>query len=213
MRKFSLSIVWLLSAILLANAQKAPADIKTSDQPLRPVMETHTVPPWPLDAWRAGKQGLTLIEVHITAKGNVDDCSIVSSSGSALLDQVACDHVIGNWRWMLPTKDGLPVATKTRVSLNWILPQPSPNVTKPAPAPASNSAKRQKGQDSLFCEQYAKNSVSGQSVQIVRPPPTSSAALGALGTLSNVLLAEGQQAQIQETAQKAYDGCMKRLGY
>ena len=37
-------------------------------------MRTHTLPPYPPISVRLNESGTTLMEVHITTEGNVDDC-------------------------------------------------------------------------------------------------------------------------------------------
>lgn len=97
--------------------------------PLVPIVATHTVPPYPPDAVSANAQGLSLVEVSINTSGSVDKCTIVSSAGFELLDTVACDWVSRNWRWSPPTQAGSPIASKTRVSINWKLSAAALNVT------------------------------------------------------------------------------------
>src|SRR5580692_7101211 len=53
-----------------------------SNDPLRPIVRTHTLPPYPPISVRLNEQGTTLMEVHITAEGNVDDCKVVQTSSS-----------------------------------------------------------------------------------------------------------------------------------
>src|SRR5437868_12037659 len=92
----------------------------TSD-PLKPIMRTHSIPPYPPISVRLNESGTTLMEVHITTEGNVDDCKIVTSSSSERLDNAACDYVKRVWRWQPPTNQGQPVAVSTRVSVKWDL--------------------------------------------------------------------------------------------
>ncbi|HTC84708.1 MAG TPA: energy transducer TonB, partial [Rhizomicrobium sp.] len=92
-----------------------------SSDPLRPVMRTHTIPPYPPISIRLNESGTTLMEVHITTEGNVDECKIVQTSSSDRLDQAACDYVKGHWRWSPPTNQGQPTAVSTRVSVKWDL--------------------------------------------------------------------------------------------
>ncbi len=101
-------------------APPAPAQVRASD-PLRPIARTRTLPPYPPISVRLNESGTTLMEVHITTEGNVDDCKVVTSSSSERLDQAACDHVKRVWRWQPPTKEGVPVAVSTRVSVKWDL--------------------------------------------------------------------------------------------
>src|ERR1700761_6812140 len=60
-----------------------------SNDPLRPVMRTHTLPEYPPISKRLNEQGTVLMEVNITTEGNVDQCSVVQSSSSDRLDQAA----------------------------------------------------------------------------------------------------------------------------
>ena len=55
------------------------APVAASD-PLRPIMRTHTLPPYPPISVRLNEAGTTLMEVHITVEGNVDECKIVTTS-------------------------------------------------------------------------------------------------------------------------------------
>jgi protein TonB len=92
-----------------------------SSDPLRPVMRTHTLPPYPPISVRLNEQGTTLMEVHITTEGNVDDCKVLQTSSSDRLDQAACEYVKSRWRWQPPTNQGTPTAVSTRVSVKWDL--------------------------------------------------------------------------------------------
>jgi protein TonB len=98
----------------------APPRVAASD-PLRPVMRTHTLPPYPPISVRLNESGTTLMEVNITTEGNVDQCTVVQTSSSERLDTAACDFVKSRWRWQPPTNQGAPVAVKTRVSVKWDL--------------------------------------------------------------------------------------------
>ena len=92
-----------------------------SSDPLKPIMRTHSIPPYPPISIRLNESGTTLMEVHITTEGNVDDCKIVQTSSSDRLDQAACDYVKSRWRWQPPTNAGVPTAVSTRVSVKWDL--------------------------------------------------------------------------------------------
>jgi len=101
-------------------APPAQRQVAASD-PLKPIMRTHTIPPYPPISVRLNESGTTLMEVHITTEGNVDDCKILNTSSSDRLDQAACDYVKRVWRWQPPTNQGAPVAVSTRVSVKWDL--------------------------------------------------------------------------------------------
>jgi len=91
------------------------------NDPLRPIMSTHTVPPYPPIARRLSEQGTTLMELSISPQGTVSECRVVESSSSERLDGAGCDFVTSNWRWQPPTSEGKTVAAKTRVSIKWDL--------------------------------------------------------------------------------------------
>lgn len=97
-----------------------PKAVAASD-PLRPIARTRTLPPYPPISVRLNESGTTLMEVHITTEGNVDDCKVIKSSSSERLDTAACDHVKKVWRWQPPTNQGQPIAVSTRVSVTWDL--------------------------------------------------------------------------------------------
>ena len=99
----------------------APPKAVASSDPLRPIARTRTLPPYPPISVRLNESGTTLMEVHITTEGNVDDCKVITSSSSERLDQAACDHVKRVWRWQPPTNQGAPIAVSTRVSVKWDL--------------------------------------------------------------------------------------------
>jgi len=99
----------------------APPSHAISNDPLRPIMRTHTSPPYPAISVRLGEQGTTLIEVGIGTEGTVSDCSVVKTSGSDRLDAAACEWVKGHWRWQPPTLNGAPTATKTQIQYTWNL--------------------------------------------------------------------------------------------
>jgi protein TonB len=98
-----------------------PPKAVASSDPLRPIARTHTLPPYPPISVRLNESGTTLMEVHITVEGNVDDCKVVQSSSSERLDSAACEFVKSRWRWQPPTNQGAPVAVSTRVSVKWDL--------------------------------------------------------------------------------------------
>jgi TonB family protein len=93
----------------------------TQTSRLVPVMRTHLLPPYPLDAKRAGEQGTTQMEVSISTLGAITDCRVTGSSGSERLDTTACSFVKRYWRWQPPTRDGREVPATTKISVIWNL--------------------------------------------------------------------------------------------
>ena len=95
-------------------------ELQGSD-PLRPVMRTHTLPPYPPLSVRLNEQGTTLMQVQITTEGTVEDCKVINSSSSERLDTAACEYVKRVWRWQPPTNNGQPVAARTMATVVWDL--------------------------------------------------------------------------------------------
>lgn len=113
-------------AILLVGASHAWAadadkTCNAPDVPLRPIMSTHTIPPYPEVSVMTNEFGTTLLEVAIGADGVPTQTSVVTSSGSLRLDAAAGDYVKNTWRWNAPVHNCQPQAVKTRVSIKWDL--------------------------------------------------------------------------------------------
>jgi protein TonB len=98
-----------------------PAAPVIHNDPLRPIMRTHTIPPYPPISVRLGEQGTVLMKVHITTDGDVDQCVVEKSSGHSRLDEAGCDWVKRRWRWEPPTFQGKKVAVSTMVSMKFDL--------------------------------------------------------------------------------------------
>jgi TonB family protein len=103
---------------------RSPAPDATSpDAPLQPIVETHTLPPYPLLSQKLGEEGISILRVHISTDGVADDCVITSSSNSTLLDRRACEFVKSQWRWKPPLVQSKPQAAVTNVQVHWNLKQ------------------------------------------------------------------------------------------
>jgi protein TonB len=104
-----------------STAAPAPSAVSPPNDPLRPIMKTHILPPYPPIARRLNEQGTTLMELTIAPQGNASECRIVESSSSERLDEAGCDFVKSHWRWQPPTNAGKPVSARTHVSIKWDL--------------------------------------------------------------------------------------------
>lgn len=109
------------AAPVISAAPAAPVQSAPSNNPLRPIMSTHTAPPYPPIARRLNEQGTTLMELTISPQGRVSDCQVVETSSSERLDAAGCEFVTSNWRWQPPTSAGKPISAKTRLSIKWDL--------------------------------------------------------------------------------------------
>lgn len=113
-------VILLLGAspVWAADTDKA---CSAPDVPLRPVMATHTIPPYPEVSVMTNEQGTTLLQVAIGPDGVPTKTTVVNSSGSLRLDAAAADYVKSSWRWNAPVKNCQPLAIETRVSIKWDL--------------------------------------------------------------------------------------------
>ena len=110
--------------LMLGSGAALAADTKPCSAPnqtLRPIMATHTLPPYPAMSVMTSEQGRTLVDVDIGADGVPTGAKVFQSSGSARLDDAAVEHVKNVWRWNAPIVSCQPVAVSTRVSILWDL--------------------------------------------------------------------------------------------
>jgi TonB family protein len=129
--------LWILTGALLLTgpasgwaADSDHASCTAPDLPLRPVVATHTMPPYPDVSVMTGEQGTTLMQIAIGPDGVPTNVTVIKSSGSPRLDEAAQEHVKNNWRWNAPIKNCEPVASDTKVSYAWSLKQAN-NVLSP----------------------------------------------------------------------------------
>jgi TonB family protein len=128
---FSLSAVTglaMLGLVAASVAIAAPSPQKATA--ITPIMETHTLPPYPAESIHAHEEGQVLLAVTIGSNGVVSRASVFKPSGHQRLDVAAAQYVKDHWRWQPATKAGKPVATNTRVSVLFKLKEPA----KPATA-------------------------------------------------------------------------------
>lgn len=78
------------------------------------IERTHTIPPYPMSARRLNQQGLVRLSLTVGPDGRVSDASIIVSSGTSALDDVALAWVKSHWRYKPATKDGHVVAATVR---------------------------------------------------------------------------------------------------
>ena len=93
---------------------------------------------YPTSALAAGEQGTSKFTLDIDDAGNVQGCSLTTSSGSLALDQQAC-VVSARWKFQ-PARDinGKPTFGRTKHNLFWRLPKGTPRVTTAPIRPTYN---------------------------------------------------------------------------
>ena len=78
---------------------------------------------YPSEALRAGAQGTVVIRLDTTPEGRVSACTVVSSSGSALLDETTCRLVQRRARVRPAIGDGgTPIAGTLEHKVRWSIP-------------------------------------------------------------------------------------------
>jgi TonB family protein len=131
--RFSLSAMTGLVLLALVSASVAMAvpsargkDLGATD--IRPIRETHTLPPYPKESMHLNEQGAVTLAVTIGTDGAVARASVFKPSGHQRLDVAAAQYVKSHWRWQPATRAGKPVMTNTRVSVLFKLaPKPAPH--------------------------------------------------------------------------------------
>jgi TonB family protein len=85
---------------------------------------------YPADAIRAEKQGKVGYRLDVDAAGAVTGCTIIASSGSALLDAPTCELLRKRARFQ-PARDrnGRAIASAWNSALKWVLPAPVESAT------------------------------------------------------------------------------------
>ena len=82
---------------------------------------THTTPPYPIEARTLSHQGTVLLQMVVTAQGDVASASIVTSSGFAELDQAAIAWVVGHWKYKPAMQSGNAVPSQTQAAVKFDL--------------------------------------------------------------------------------------------
>lgn len=78
-------------------------------------------PDYPTTASRLGEEGTTGLKLFITSEGRVADVQLMSSSGSARLDEAAIRHAKRNWAFSPCVEAGSAVACWHQTKLVWRL--------------------------------------------------------------------------------------------
>lgn len=75
------------------------------------VSSTHSTPPYPPDAKKAGQQGTVVLHILISAQGDVTSATVSKSSGVPILDQTAVSWVIAHWKYKPASQNGIAMAS------------------------------------------------------------------------------------------------------
>ena len=131
--RFSLSAMTglaLLSLVFASVAMAAPSSRGKDATDIRPIRETHTLPPYPKESIHLKEEGRVILAVTIGTDGAISHASVFKPSGHQRLDVAAAQYVKNHWRWQPATRAGKPVITNTRVSVLFKLaPKPAAPAT------------------------------------------------------------------------------------
>jgi protein TonB len=89
------------------------------------ISNTHSTPPYPVEARAAAHQGTVLLQLTISPQGDVVAANVVTSSGYSELDQTAVSWVIAHWKYRPAIQNGVPVTSQTRAAVKFDLRQAS----------------------------------------------------------------------------------------
>lgn len=77
-------------------------------------------PPYPVDAIRLRLEGVVMLQLRITAAGNVEDVQLIQSSGHRLLDEAAI-KAVAQWKGEPAKRWGRPVESVERLPIRFRL--------------------------------------------------------------------------------------------
>lgn len=80
-----------------------------------------TPPPYPARARQRGWEGTVLLRVRVDERGMPREVQVERSSGHALLDRSASEHVLRRWRFQPARHDGRPAIAWARVPIGFRL--------------------------------------------------------------------------------------------
>jgi TonB family protein len=77
-------------------------------------------PPYPVDAIRLRLEGVVMLQLRITAAGNVEDVQLIQSSGHRVLDEAAI-NAVAQWKGEPAKRWGRPVESVERLPIRFRL--------------------------------------------------------------------------------------------
>jgi TonB family protein len=90
-------VVTPLAAGLLWSPVGAAERVSTCE--LEPLMQTHTLVPYPMDSIHARETGAVLLQVSVARDGHVNAATVAHTSGHARLDKAAASFVQQHYLW------------------------------------------------------------------------------------------------------------------
>jgi protein TonB len=103
-------------------AVPAPVTATPYTKAARPRGGYQVQPAYPAEARQAKAEGTTLLRVHVTDEGRIDDVRVETSAGHAALDRAATD-AIRKWRFEPARNGSVPVAVWVVIPVRFRLEQ------------------------------------------------------------------------------------------
>ncbi|HEY4940595.1 MAG TPA: TonB family protein [Rhizomicrobium sp.] len=82
---------------------------------------THSTPPYPVEARAQSHQGTVLLQLAISAQGDVMSANVVQSSGFPELDSAAVTWVVAHWKYKPALQGGVPMPSQTQAAVKFDL--------------------------------------------------------------------------------------------
>jgi len=109
---------WFATAL---PAQAAMCVDDGTDSRVRPLVDTHLLPPWPAVSQKLGERGVSVLTVVIDKFGVPVEVALKETSGSPRLDDAAILTVRDQWRWEAPPPECQADGIRTQVRVIWNL--------------------------------------------------------------------------------------------
>jgi protein TonB len=77
------------------------------------------MPPYPEISRRLGERGLTILDISVNERGEIDGVKVAHSSGSDRLDQAAADFAKSNWHFTPIISGGIAKPGTTIEQVDW----------------------------------------------------------------------------------------------
>ncbi len=119
LQRLALSVALLFPMLLPAAAQDASC--MSPGRVVKPVLQTHTIIPYPTASQWAEEQGFTIVAVDIAMDGMPVTITVKQSSGATRLDEAAVEYIKAHWQWEPPMQDCKPATAQVLIRVGWAL--------------------------------------------------------------------------------------------
>lgn len=114
--------------VTIEDKERTPITVTTTphtqppiDSGVTAISGTHSTPPYPLEARTLSHQGMALLQLTISPKGDVVAANIVQSSGYAELDAAAVSWVLAHWKYKPAIQGGVAITSQAQAAVKFDL--------------------------------------------------------------------------------------------